>query len=71
LATADFHNDGDLEIVVTHMNDASDLLEHAHKNKNHSILVKTIGMRNNRDRIGTEVKVVSGGVTQYDDVKEG
>jgi len=71
LATADYDNDGDLEIVVTNMNDSPDLLRHIRKNKNHSILVKTIGVRSNRDGIGTEVKVVSGGLTQYDQVRSG
>lgn len=50
---------------------ASDLLRHAHKNPNHSILVKTIGTRSNRDGIGAEVKVVSGNLTQYDTVRSG
>ena len=53
------------------MNDSPDLLRHARKNKNHSILVKTIGVKSNRDGIGTEVKVVSGQLTQYDWVRSG
>ncbi len=71
LATADYDNDGDLEIIVTNMNDSPDLLHHARKNRNHSILVKTVGTRSNRDGIGTEVKVVSGNLTQYDSVRSG
>jgi hypothetical protein len=71
LAVADYDNDGDLEIIVTNMNDSPDLLRHARKNPNHSILVKTIGTRSNRDGIGAEVKVVSGGLAQYDTVRSG
>jgi len=71
LATADYDNDGDLEILVTHMNDTPDLLRHARKNQNHSILVKTIGTRSNRDGIGAEVKVVAGGLAQMDTVRSG
>ncbi len=71
LATADYDNDGDLEIMVTNMNDSPDLLRHARKNSNHSILVRTIGTRSNRDGIGAEVKVVSGNLTQYDTVRSG
>ncbi|MHB8653043.1 MAG: CRTAC1 family protein [Terriglobia bacterium] len=71
LATADYDNDGDLEIAVTNMNDSPDLLRHERKNKNHSILVKTIGVRSNRDGIGTEIKVVAGHLTQYDSVRSG
>jgi len=71
LAVADYDNDGDVEILVSNMNDSPDLLRHAHKNPNHSILVKTIGTRSNRDGIGAEVKVVSGNLTQYDTVRSG
>ncbi|HEV2232273.1 MAG TPA: CRTAC1 family protein [Terriglobia bacterium] len=71
LATADYDNDGDLEIAVTNLNDSPDLLRHIRKNKNHSILVKTIGVRSNRDGIGTEIKVVAGHLVQYDSVRSG
>ena len=71
LATADYDNDGDLEIVITNMNDTPDLLRHARANRNHSVLVKLIGTRSNRDGIGTEVKVVAGGLAQYDTVRSG
>ena len=71
LAVADYDNDGDVEIMVTNMNDSPDLLRHARKNPNHSILVKTVGTRSNRDGIGAEIKVVSGALTQYDTVRSG
>jgi len=71
LATADYDNDGDLEIMVTNMNDSPDLLRHSRKNPHHSILVKTIGTRSNRDGMGTEVRVISGGLVQYDTVRSG
>ncbi|HEV2177607.1 MAG TPA: CRTAC1 family protein [Terriglobia bacterium] len=71
LATADYDNDGDLEIAVTNMNDSPELLRHARKNPNHSILVKTIGTKSNRDGIGAQVTVVAGGLTQYDEVRSG
>lgn len=71
LATADYDNDGDLEIIVTNMNSSPDLLRHARKNPNHSILVKATGTRSNRDGIGTEIKVVSGSLSQVDTVRSG
>ncbi|MGD0695178.1 MAG: hypothetical protein ABSB82_10020 [Terriglobia bacterium] len=70
-SAADYDNDGDLEIVVTNIGDSPDRLRHNRKNKSHSILVKAVGVRSNRDGIGTEVKVVSGGLTQYDQVGSG
>ena len=71
LAMADYDNDGDLEILVTNMNDSPDLIRHAHKNSNHSILVKTIGTRSNRDGIGAKITVAAGGLTEYDEVRSG
>lgn len=71
LATADYDNDGDLEMAVTNMNDSPDLLRHLHKNKNHSILVRTIGAQSNRDGIGTEIKIISGKSVQVDWVRSG
>ena len=65
LATADYDNDGDLEIMVSNMNSSPELLRHVHKNPNHSILVKTVGTKSNRDGIGAEVKVIAGNLTQY------
>jgi hypothetical protein len=71
LATADYDNDGDLEILVTNMNDSPDLLRREHKNSHHSVLVRTIGTRSNRNGVGTEIRVVSGAFTQYDTVRSG
>ncbi len=71
LATADYDNDGDLEFVVSNMNGSPDLIRHAGKNTKHSILVKTEGVKSNRDGIGTKVRVIAGGLTQYDTVRSG
>ena len=71
LATADYDNDGDLEILVSNMNSTPDLLRHLGKNQNHAILVKTIGTASNRDGIGAEVKVIAGSLSQYDTVRSG
>ena len=71
LATADCDNDGDLEIMLSNMNDAPELLRHARKNPYHSVLVKTLGTQSNRDGIGTKVTLVTGGLTQYDEVRSG
>jgi len=53
------------------MNDSSDLIRHARKDPRHSILVKTIGTRSNRDGIGAKVTVAAGGLTEYDEVRSG
>jgi enediyne biosynthesis protein E4 len=71
LAIADYDNDGDLEIVVTNMNASPDLLRHAAKVFFHSLLVKTIGTKSNRNGIGAKVEIVAGGLAQYDEVRSG
>jgi enediyne biosynthesis protein E4 len=71
LATADYDNDGDLEIMVSNMNAAPELLRHARKNPHHSILVRTIGTKSNRDGIGAEVRVIAGNLVQCDAVRSG
>lgn len=71
LATADYDNDGDLEIMVSNMNDSPELLRHARENPGHSVVVKTLGTQSNRDGIGTKVTLVAGGLTQYDEVRSG
>jgi hypothetical protein len=40
-------------------------------NANNSILIKTIGVKSNRDGIGARVKIVSGDLTQIDEVHSG
>jgi hypothetical protein len=71
LATADYDNDGDLEFLVSNMNGAPDLIRHARKNSNHSVLLKLTGTRSNRDGIGAKVRVTAGGLTQFDEVRSG
>ena len=40
-------------------------------NANNSILIRTIGEKSNRDGIAAKVKVVSGDLTQIDEVRSG
>ncbi len=71
LAVADYDNDGDVELIRTNMNDSPDLLRRERKNPRHSVIVKTLGVKSNRDGIGAEIKVVAGGLTQVDTVRSG
>ena len=40
-------------------------------NANNSVLIKTVGVKSNRDGIGARVTVVSGDLTQVDEVHSG
>jgi hypothetical protein len=55
-AFGDIDNDGDVDIVV---------------NANNSVEIKTVGVKSNRDGAGARVKIVSGDLTQMDEVRSG
>lgn len=53
LATADFDNDGDLDLVVTHLDASPTLLENMVNHADHNTLrLKLIGTRTNRSAVG-------------------
>ena len=70
-AFGDIDNDGDVDIVVNDLDSAPQLLRNDGGNKNNWIIVKTIGTKSNRNGIGAKVKVVSGDLTQLDEVRSG
>ena len=71
LATGDLDNDGDLDIVISNVGATADLLQNDGGNRNHSILVRTIGTASNRDGIGARLKLFIGNKTLRRDVKAG
>ncbi|TVQ65929.1 MAG: CRTAC1 family protein [Balneolaceae bacterium] len=60
----DYDNDGDLDIFIVNLNEASVLLRNDTAKENHWLLVDLIGTRSNRDGIGASVSVTAGGITQ-------
>jgi len=62
-AYADIDNDGDLDLLIT-TNGGPALLFRNDGGTNHSLRVRLIGTRSNRDGIGTVVRVTAGGETQ-------
>jgi hypothetical protein len=70
-AFGDIDNDGDVDIVINNLDGAPQVLRNDGGNTNNSVLIKTIGVKSNRDGIGARVKVVSGDLTQVEDVLSG
>ena len=70
-AFGDIDNDGDIDIIVNDLDGPPQLLRNDGGNRNNSVLVKTIGVKSNRDGIGARVKVVSGDLIQVDEVRSG
>ncbi|MCE2399394.1 CRTAC1 family protein [Candidatus Poribacteria bacterium] len=70
-ASADYDNDGDIDIVVMNSNQRAVLLKNEGGNRKNWLGVKLVGTQSNRDGIGAKVKLISGNITQVSEVKSG
>ncbi|HEY0080755.1 MAG TPA: CRTAC1 family protein [Pyrinomonadaceae bacterium] len=71
-AFGDIDNDGDTDIVLNNLDGAAQLLRNDGGNLNgNSVLIKTVGVKSNRDGMGARVRVVSGELAQIDEVRSG
>lgn len=66
-AFGDLNNDGKIDIVVTVLNGSPQLLMNRSPNHNHWIILKLVGVADNRDGLGTKVKITTASGIQYNE----
>jgi enediyne biosynthesis protein E4 len=71
LAVGDLWNDGRISAVVSNMNAPPSLLVNQVRNANHWVAILTVGMKSNRDGIGSRIRVKAGSRTLVDEVRSG
>jgi len=68
-AFGDFNNDGRVDVVVSAIGSPVELLYNTSVGGNHWLTIQAIGVKSNRDGIGTQIKLTStSGAAQYNEV---
>ncbi len=70
-AYCDYDNDGDVDILVSNIDERPQLLENIGGNGSHWLEIRLVGTASNRDAIGAKVKITAGDLLQYDHVRAG
>ena len=68
-AFGDLNNDGRIDAIVSVIGGPAELLYNTSSDENHWLLIQTVGVKSNRDGIGTQVRLTSqSGAVQYNQV---
>ena len=70
-AYCDFDNDGNVDLVVSNIDDRPALLHNEGGRRNNWIELSLTGTTSNRSAIGAKVKITAGDLVQYDHVRAG
>src|SRR5215813_7868086 len=70
VAFGDIDNDGDVDFIINNLDGPPQLLRND-GGTNNSVLIKTIGVKSNRDGIGARINVVAGDLKQVQEVYSG
>lgn len=65
VAFGDLNNDGRMDAVVTVLNGSPQILMNRTSNGNHWIILNLVGVKSNRDGLGTKVKITTSLGSQY------
>ncbi len=68
-AFGDVDNDGDLDVLVTSVNDVPELLRNEGTEEGNSLMIKTVGTQSNRNGIGARITVTAGDLKLVKEVK--
>jgi hypothetical protein len=66
-AFGDFNNNGKIDIIVTTINDKPQLLMNRTANSNHWIVLNLVGTKDNRDGLGTKIKMTTSEGVQFNE----
>jgi hypothetical protein len=71
VAFGDYHNDGNMDILIVNLNDRPTLLRNDGGNRKHWVTLRLVGTKSNRDAIGARVRLSSGRLAQSAEVRSG